>query len=422
VTSTYDICIVSSGCLSTGPRVEKEADALGAAGYRVAVVVAHWAEGQPEWDARIAAGRPWRLLPVEWLARTRKTSLGGIGSVALHRAARRACLIGLPAQPLLASLASSDRAAPLALQTLRVPARLYIAHNLAALPAALLAARVRRAAHAFDAEDDHLGELSAAQQQGGEGRIVQAIMEAGLRSAAFVTAASDGIARAIAVRHSIGLPTTVLNAFPVSLRDRLDGQRRDRRGAGLSVVWYSQTVGLDRGLQDVIAALGRVRGETELHVRGTLDPDVEFALLALARNAGVDHRLFFHPQVHPDELLSRVAEHDVGLALEQDVSDNRLIAVTNKLLFYMLAGVAIVATGTPGQRGIAEQAGGALELYSRGDVAALSAQLQRFVDDPAHLAACKRRSLALAQTRFNAERELQKLLPLVARALSVPQG
>jgi hypothetical protein len=28
----------------------------------------------------------------------------------------------------------------------------------------------------------------------------------------------------------------------------------------------------------------------------------------------------------------------VGLALEQDVNDNRLIAVTNKLLFYMLAG------------------------------------------------------------------------------------
>jgi glycosyltransferase involved in cell wall biosynthesis len=417
----YDICIVSSGCLSTGPRVEKEADALGAAGYRVAVVVAHWMEDQPEWDARIAAGRPWTLIPVEWRARTRKASVGGIASVALHRAARHASSSGLPAGPLLASLASSDRAAPLALQALRVPARLYIAHNLAALPAALLAARARRAAHAFDAEDDHLGELSAAQQQGGEGLVVRAIMEAGLRSAAFVTAASDGIARAIAARHTISVPTTVLNAFPIASRDRIDGQRRDRRGAGLSLVWYSQAVGLDRGLQDVIAALGRVRGETELHVRGTLATDVESTLRALARSAGVDHRLFFHPQAHPDELLSRVAEHDVGLALEQDVSDNRLIAVTNKLLFYMLAGVAIVATDTPGQRGIAEQAGGAFELYARGDVPALAAQLQRFVDDPAHLAECKRRSLALAQTRFNAETELQKLLPLVARALSVPR-
>lgn len=418
MTGTYDICIVSSGCLSTGPRVEKEAEALGAAGYRVAVVVAHWLEGQPEWDARIAAGRPWTLLPLDWLPHTRKTSLGGIASVALHRAVRRACLSGLPPQPMLAWLASSDRAAPLALKTLRVPARLYIAHNLAALPAALLAARARRAVHAFDVEDDHLGELSAAQQRGGEGRVVRTIMDAGLRSAAFVTAASDGIARAVAARHGIELPTTVLNAFPISMRERLDGQRRDRRGGGLSLVWYSQTVGLDRGLQDVIAALGHVRGEIELHVRGTLAPDVEAVLRAHAQSAGVDQRLFFHPQAHPDELLSRVAEHDVGLALEQDVNDNRLIAVTNKLLFYMLAGVAIIATDTPGQRGIAEQAGGAFELHARGDIAALSAQLQRFVDDPAYLAACKRRSLALAQTRFNAETEVQKLLPLVARALS----
>lgn len=422
MTGSYDICIVTSGCLATGPRVEKEADALGAAGYRVAVVVTHWLDSQPEWDARIAAGRRWTLFPLEWLPRKRKTSLGGIASIALHRAARRAASSGLSVRLLQACLASSDRAAPLALHALRVPAHLYIAHNLGALPAAMLAARLRGARHAFDVEDDHLGELNAAQQRGGEGRVVRVIMDAGLRSAAFVTAASDGIARAVAARHDIELPTTVLNAFPVSLRDRLDGQRLDRRGAGLSLVWYSQTVGLDRGLQDVIEALGRMRGETQLHVRGTLSPEVESVLRALARSAGVDHRLFFHPQAHPDELLSRIAEHDVGLALEQDVNDNRLIAVTNKLLFYMLAGLAIVATDTPGQRGIAEQAGGAFELHGRGDIAALAAQLQRFVDDPAYLQTCKRRSLALAQTRFNAEQEVRKLLPLVARALSIPNG
>jgi glycosyltransferase involved in cell wall biosynthesis len=413
----YDVCIVSTASVSTGPRVEKEADVLAAAGYRVAVLVSHSLTNMVDWDARLAAGRGWDLHALDWLPGTRKRSLRGLAAIALHQGAKRACTAGAPAVPPLAQLALSDRTLPLALRAAKIPARLYIGHNPGALGAAMFAARVRRVPFAFDAEDDHFGELTKERQGSGEGAVCNAVMDA-LRGAAYVTAASDGIAEALRERHGITRPTTVLNAFPAGLRDHLDGQRKDRTSDALSLCWYSQHIGLDRGLQEVIAALGMVRGDFELHLRGDLAADVEAALRALAREHGIEARVHFHAQVHPDELLSRIAEHDVGLALEQHVNDNRLIAVTNKLLFYMLAGLAVIATDTPGQRGIAEQAGGALDLYPRGDARALAAAVQSLLDDRAALEQQKQRALEAALTRFNAERELQKIPPLVAQALA----
>jgi glycosyltransferase involved in cell wall biosynthesis len=413
----YDVCIVSTASVSTGPRVEKEAGVLVGAGYRVAVLVSHSLPTMVSWDARLAAGRGWELHTLDWLSDTRKRTVRGLAAMALHNGARRACLAGAPAVAPLAQLACSNRMLPLALRAAQVPARLYIGHNLGALPAAAFAARLRRVPYAFDAEDDHFGELSRPRQASGEGAVTNAVMDA-LRGAAYVTAASDGIADALRERHGIARPTTVLNAFPASLRDQLDGQRKDRTGEALSLCWYSQHIGLDRGLQEVIAALGMVRGDFELHLRGDMATEVEATLRALAREHGIEARVRFHPQVHPDELLSRIAEHDIGLALEQDVNDNRLIAVTNKLLFYLLAGLAVIATDTPGQRGIAAQASGAIDLYPRGDARALAAAVQRLLDDRGALRQHKRRALDAALTRFNAERELQKIPPLVARALA----
>lgn len=414
----FDVCIVSSTSISTGPRVEKEADALAAAGYRVGVIVCHSDDRMVEWDARMAAGRGWHLLPVDWLPKRRKRTLPGLSALVLHHAARRACLRGVPAAVPLAMLACSDRFLPLTLRALRVPARLYLAHNLGALPAAAFVARAHGVPYAFDAEDDHFGELPPELQRTGQGAIVRSVMQACLDGAAYVSAASEGIGRAISERHGIAQPTTVLNAFSVGLRGRIDGLRKDREGDDISLYWYSNTIGLDRGLQDVIGALGRVRGPYQLHIRGDMTADVERTLRALAAEHGVGARLRFHPQTHPDDLLSRAAEHDIGLAVEQPVNDNKMLAVSNKLLLYLLARVAIVATSTPGQNEVARESAGAIATYAPGDVATLAAHLQRLFDDRALLELRKRQALELGLSRFNAEHELQKIPPLVARALA----
>src|SRR5206468_12402248 len=119
-------------------------------------------------------------------------------------------------------------------------------------------------------------------------------------------------------------------------------------------------------------------GPVQIHLRGSVGRSVRQALEALAQECGIGERLFFHAQVSPAELLSRTAEHDVGLALEQGQTLNRAICTTNKLFFYMLAGIAVVATDVPGHSSILNQSPGAAVAYTPGDYRALASHLERW--------------------------------------------
>lgn len=412
------ICVVSSGCLSSGPRVVKEADALAEAGYAVHVVVCHTLPWMEAWDQELASGRGWSYEAVRWDANTRRASAVGVLSAGASRAARLLSdlLGGLPGPD---ELAHSAATAPLLKAVLAQRADLYIAHNLAALPVARAASRLHRARLAFDAEDDHFGELNAPQQTSAEGQRVHALMDRHLPSCAYVSAASPAMGEALAARHGITPPVVVHNVFPWSEREGLDGLQKDRQGDALSLCWYSQSLGLDRGLQDLIAAAGRLKGDVQVHLRGDADADVRAELERLGAEAGVAGRLWFHGQVPPGELLSRCAEHDVGFALEQPVSDNRMRTVTNKLFFYLLAGLAVAATETTGQRAVLAEAPDVGFTYAPGDIEALTQGLQRWLDDPAALERAKTAALSAAERRFSWERERTTLVDAVRRALSV---
>ena len=62
-------------------------------------------------------------------------------------------------------------------------------------------------------------------------------------------------------------------------------------------------------------------------------------------------------------MLSRIAEHDIGFAGEQNYCRSRDLTVTNKILHYLLGGLAVIASDTAGQRQIAAQAGEAVRVY-----------------------------------------------------------
>jgi len=192
---------------------------------------------------------------------------------------------------------------------------------------------------------------------------------------------------------------------------------KDRQSQGLSLYWYSQVVGLDRGLQDIIRALPLLSGEVWLHVRGRVSNEVRTELLRLAAEHSVAGKIVFHQTVPPIELLSRTSEHDVGLALEQNANENKNLTVANKVFFYLLAGLAVAATGTTGQRAILRSCPDAGFLYSPGDYQSLAAGLQRYINSPALLAAAKKAALQAARDRWNWEIESQQLVSLVRATL-----
>jgi hypothetical protein len=121
--------------------------------------------------------------------------------------------------------------------------------------------------------------------------------------------------------------------------------------------------------------------------------------------------------VPPCELLSRIAEHDIGLALESNQPASRDLTVTNKMLHNLLGGNAVVATNTEGQSEIARLAPSAVRLCRNNDAADLALELNYLLVDQRRLKEAKAAALVAARDHFCWERQAAVLLDSIERAL-----
>src|SRR5262249_4380001 len=164
----------------------------------------------------------------------------------------------------------------------RARADLYIGHYPQSLPVVAWAARLTGAKYSFDFEDLHLGETQADSLTQ---RLLAVVEGRYLPKACLVTASSWGIAREVARTHQLAEPTTVLNVFRWADRAQQlpagEALRTGRRT--LSLYWFSQIVSLDRGLQDVIRAMGCLHDPVELHIRGSASAEVKAELMCIAQ-------------------------------------------------------------------------------------------------------------------------------------------
>jgi hypothetical protein len=239
-----------------------------------------------------------------------------------------------------------------------------------------------------------------------------------LRSPAHSTCTSEAMSEALAKEFGCRPPTVIYNAFPWSDRQLLDGKILDRHDRGFpSVHWYSQTLGIDRGLGDLFAALPLMKQRFEIHLRGKTVAGFEEWLAANVPEPW-RKRVFLHPLVSNDELLSRIAEHDIGFAGEQkDVSRSRDLTATNKILHYLLGGLAVVASDTAGQCEIAKQSGGAVRIYPAGNSQALARELNSLLASTEALQTAKTAALQAAEKTYCWERQVRVLLESVSHAL-----
>jgi glycosyltransferase involved in cell wall biosynthesis len=413
------ICIITSAPICCNPRVVKEADALTAAGFNVRVVASQHVEWVVAWDRELMLSRKWKHDPVRWdgtdFNSKRIRLMTGLRQRSFQVLAK-----GTPrskaTERAFARLYDTQLA-----KAITEKADLYIAHNPAALPVAAAAADRFGVSFAFDSEDFHSGEFTAGEQDSESFRLLSNLEAKYLHRCVYVTVSSEQIADALAERYSIPRPTVIHNVFSWSERTKLDGKIKDRRGEALSLYWYSQIVGLNRGLQDAIRAVSLLTQPVQLHIRGDASSEVKDQLLQLAAECSVTN-VFFHSPVPPDELLSRAVEHDIGLALEQPVNINRSITVTNKLFFYLLAGLGLAATNTEGQRAIMQNSPEVGFVYEAGDHRALALELQKLIDSPALLGRRKTAALNAARERWNWEEESRRLVEAVSSALSGKKG
>jgi glycosyltransferase involved in cell wall biosynthesis len=226
------------------------------------------------------------------------------------------------------------------------------------------------------------------------------------------------MSKALASSYSCVPPAVVYNAFPWADRQRLAGEMLDRRDASKpSIYWFSQTLGPERGLEDLVLSLPFLNQAVEIHLRGK--PSVGFKE-GLEEKIPLEwkDKVFFHSPIHNGELLSRVAEHDIGFAGERPDPPNKDLTVSNKLFHYLLGGLAIVASNTAGQKEISEKVNGAIHLYEVRNPRSLANAINALLSSPPRLKAAKAAAIRSAQSDFCWEAQQHVLTELVARNLN----
>jgi glycosyltransferase involved in cell wall biosynthesis len=396
------VCIVSPGNLASNPRVLKEADALHEAGCAVTAVVCDYTEALRGFDDEIAAGVPWKVVRVPRPAGERPIGLLA-GSVAR--------LAGMHMPVALAARAYGGPAAALARAADEVPADLFIGHYVAGLVAAGRVARRRDALLGFDAEDLHAGEGKPLQAS-----MVRTIEDELLPACRHVTAAAPLIGEAYRARYGVE-PTIVLNVFPLAMAPAGPAPAPAREGA-FRAYWFSQTIGLDRGLQSFIQAMARTTARVTLDIRGGNRWGHGDRLMELARELGIADRVSLLPMAPPQEMVRLAADYDVGLSLETDVSENRRVCLTNKIFTYLLAGVPVLLSDTPAQRALAPALGMAGRVVSLADPAGIAAVLDRLAGSADARREARDMAWRLGRDRYNWEVEKAALLGSVERALA----
>jgi glycosyltransferase involved in cell wall biosynthesis len=408
------IAILTGNHVCHNPRAFKEAEKLSEAGFDVEWLGAWLDPELAERDRLLLRKCTWRFTPVcdwtqpgclAWLRRQAQRVRRQLG-IQLHRFLRieNAWQLGYCARELLDASHQHK-------------ANLFIAHS---EPALWVARELMRRGHnvGVDMEDWFSEDLLPEQRKGRPVKLLRDLERSLLGSTKHRSCTSHAMSRALASAYACDSPLVIYNAFPWTEREKLDGQVKDRIDSKIpSLHWFSQTIGRGRGLEDLFAALPLIKADLEVHLRGSLTAgNREWLDQLIPRNRKT--RVFVHSLVDNDELLSRIAEHDIGLALDPKVPASRNVTITNKILQYLLAGVPTVASDTSGHREIEEQAPGAVFIYESGSAQRLADLLVKLLAGRDQLVGARTAALRAAEQTFCWERIAGRLVKSVELAQS----
>lgn len=403
------IVLLTSGQPSLNPRLVKEADALAAAGYRITVIYSYWNAWATELDIELLKDKKWKAIRVGgdpktenipyWLSRL------------MHKTAVFFYKFLGPGAG-LAELAIGRSAVSLTIAACREKADLYIAHNLAALPAAVKAAKKNGGRSGFDAEDFHRFETPG-DRSDKEVILKVFIEDKYLPQTNYLTASSPQIAAAYKELYPGLDPLVIHNAFPASHISLPPDE--ENAGAHLRLFWFSQTIGGNRGISDIVDALLLLN-----------DPAIELHLLGDRPQGGTFTeqlnksriKIKYYPPVAPDALIGFSSQFDIGLALEPGFCLNNDLALSNKIFTYLQAGLAIVASNTPAQQKFVSSCPAIGEIYPKGDARSLAAIVKQYKQDRKKLNDAKAAALRLAQERFNWEKESITFMEIIKKTLA----
>ncbi len=397
------ILLVSSGQPAANPRLVKEARFFAQKGCSVAVIycpISGWAD---KFDKEIIS----KNKDIKWI-------LVGISksedrsSFLLVRLRKKAWTIiyKIFGDILDAALKSSVLfSQELRKEALKHKAEVYIGHNLGAIRAVVDASDKYNGKHYFDFEDFHRGEdqinsLHWSRVETIENKYVPKLIGA--------WAASPLITQ----EYSKYFPNlnieTINNCLPIECRS---AKLQQIVGPELKLFWFSQTIGKNRGLEQIIQSIGKLRNERiRLTLLGNCKIDVKayFKFFAQANGMGPQQITFINP-VSEKEIIQIASGHHVGIASEVPHVLNRELCLTNKIFLYLLGGNAILFSNTIAQEKFATENTNIGLIYPIGDIEKSANCINLYFENRKLLNEHRLNSLEFSN-KLNWEAESEKLI------------
>jgi glycosyltransferase involved in cell wall biosynthesis len=416
------ILILIGGHLCTAPRPQKEAAALAAAGYDV-LVVGLWFDAMlVDRDRQLCAAiqsldeaLPWRFQPLldfrgpDWQQLYQRSGMRLQAKLAqqLFQRARilSPALLGYGAKAMLRFARNYH-------------ADLTIVHSEAGL---WVGQQLQREGYrvGVDFEDWFSEDLLPAAQTTRPITWIKSLEASAIHNCHYCLTTSQAMATAMATAYDSTEPTVIYNAFPPSDSCQNAQQYVDRNSQTVpSLHWFSQTIGPGRGLETLFAALPHVQSPVAVHLRGNCPNLYRDWLISIIPAAWQD-QIFLHDTVPNQELPMRIAEHDIGLALEIPYCLNKQFTTSNKLFQYLQAGLAVIATDTAGQREVLQACPQAGQLIASDDPKSLAQAINHWVQHPKQLMIAKQAATQTSAALAWAT-QADRLIQRAAEALSFP--
>jgi glycosyltransferase involved in cell wall biosynthesis len=402
------IVFISSGQPSLNPRLVKEADVLADAGYDVTVLYAHWNDWGAALDKSLLAAKKWKAICIGGDPH-QKSGIYFLSRL-IHKFAK--IVNKKSGGKSLAELAIARSGYFLIQEAKKHPADLYIGHNLGALAATVKVAKSNKKPCGFDAEDFHRNEVS--DDPNDPDVILKTCLEDRyIPQVDYLSASSPSISAAYQQLFPDKNPVTLLNVFPSNPGIK---QPEINYTNPVKLFWFSQNIGIKRGLENVIKALQLLKNYPfELHLLGYLSEETKDIFKELMDDQPI--HIHYHEPIPADQLTAFSAQFEIGLALEPGFSRNNDWALSNKIFTYLQAGLAIVASDTTAQDELLNQFPTIGKCYQKGNPQSLADVLLYYHQHRDELLETRKAALITAREKLNWENESQKFLNQVKQTL-----
>lgn len=400
-----NVTFITTGQPTTNPRLVKEAETLHQLGYNVKVICCFYQQWAQKPDEALTGRYPGMYIycggdPVVQKATYAKARIRQKLSTQLFKYTRN---FGIPENAI-----SRTHTEALAIAK-KIKTDIYIAHNLGALPAAVLAAKYTGAKVGYDAEDMHSGQFTSTHDK--SYRLNKYIEEKYFSQVDYFTAASPLIAQYYKREYNFLKPVVINNVFPKTM---LNIGQNYKANEPLKLFWFSQTIGPERGLEEVIKAMAATKSNVQLHLLGNCNENHRLTLLNLGDELNLNpDQVQFHEPIAAEEIFDFARRFDIGMATETGVPLNRDICLTNKIFTYIQCGLAMIVSDTQAQTLFMEQHPDTGKLYQKSNPQSLTDCISFYLQNPDVLYQTRLQNYLLGQTALNWETESHVFLNLV---------